>query len=66
MRICFWCTIVCGGGGVCVNCTVYAVLCCPPVLCCSGEIIRQKDRCKKCKGKKVMEETKKLEVHMWV
>lgn len=30
----------------------------------AGEIINEKDRCKECKGKKVTNETKILEVHV--
>ena len=29
-----------------------------------GELINEKDRCKTCKGKKVVQETKTLEVHV--
>lgn len=30
----------------------------------SGEVINEKDRCKKCEGKKVIKEVKILEVHV--
>lgn len=36
-------------------CTVYF---------CPGEVINEKDRCKKCEGQKVCKETKLLEVHV--
>lgn len=32
----------------------------------SGDFIRDKDKCKKCKGKRVLELEKKLEVWVWV
>lgn len=31
---------------------------------CTGETINEKDRCKECKGKKTVSETKILEVHV--
>lgn len=31
---------------------------------CIGEVISEKDRCKKCEGRKVNKETKLLEVHV--
>ena len=31
---------------------------------CTGEMINERDRCKACKGKKVQNETKILEVHV--
>lgn len=34
------------------------------VLCSPGEVINEKDRCKKCVGKKVVKEVKILEVHV--
>lgn len=36
------------------------------VLCvfCAGEVINEKDRCRKCEGHKVCKETKLLEVHV--
>lgn len=36
-----------------------------PLMCvCLGEVINEKDRCKKCEGHKVCKETKLLEVHV--
>lgn len=34
------------------------------VCVCVGEVINEKDRCKKCEGRKVSKETKLLEVHV--
>jgi len=34
------------------------------VVCCKGEVINEKDRCKTCLGKKVVQESKSLEVHV--
>lgn len=33
-------------------------------VCCPGEVINEKDRCRKCEGHKVCKETKLLEVHV--
>lgn len=35
-----------------------------PLRPCLGEVISEKDRCKKCEGKKVIKEVKILEVHV--
>lgn len=34
------------------------------LIACAGEVISEKDRCKKCEGHKVCKETKLLEVHV--
>ena len=38
--------------------------CVQSVCACLGEVINEKDRCKKCEGHKVCKETKLLEVHV--
>lgn len=37
---------------------------CVCVCACAGEVINEKDRCRKCEGHKVCKETKLLEVHV--
>lgn len=44
-----WCVCVC----ICIC-----------ICICSGEVINEKDRCRKCEGHKVCKETKLLEVHV--
>jgi len=36
----------------------------PRNVCCVGEMINEKDRCKKCRGKKVTQESKDIEIHV--
>lgn len=38
--------------------------CCVCACACAGEVINEKDRCRKCEGHKVCKETKLLEVHV--
>lgn len=51
--------------GTCSRVSVFLLFFFAYTLCArAGEIIREKDRCKKCSGKKVVNESKTLEVHV--